>query len=55
MPNSWKQTFKKTKKSEESKVKEKDMWERLAKLNGEFKEIKKTKKEAKKMSETVIN
>ena len=47
--------LKKTKKSEESKVKEKDMWERLAKLNGEFKEIKKTKKEAKKMSETVIN
>ena len=31
------------------------MWNRLAKLNGEFKNIKKAKKEAKKMSENVIN
>ena len=31
------------------------MWNRLAKLNGEFKNIKKAKKEAKKMSESVIN
>ena len=31
------------------------MWERLAKLNEEFKDIKKAKKEAKKMSETIIN
>ena len=31
------------------------MWNRLAKLNGEFKEIKKAKKEARKMSETIIN
>ena len=31
------------------------MWECLAKLNGEFEDIKKTKKESKKMSETIIN
>ena len=31
------------------------MWERLVKLNGEFKDIKKPKKEAKKMSETIMN
>ena len=31
------------------------MWNRLAKLNGEFKNIKKAKKEAKKMSENVKN
>ena len=32
------------------------MWERLSKLNGDFKNIKKTKKEAKKkMSGTIIN
>ena len=31
------------------------MWNRLAKLKGEFKEIKKAKKEARKMSETIIN
>ena len=33
------------------------MWEQLSKLNGEFKNIKKAKKEAKKkkMSETIIN
>ena len=30
------------------------MWGRLAELNGEFKKIKKAKKEAKKMSEIVI-
>ena len=35
-------------KTEENKVKEKDMWEQLSKLNGEFKNIKKAKKEAKK-------
>ena len=39
---------------EENKVKEGEMWERLVELNGEFKEILKTKKEAKKMSETVL-
>ena len=42
------------KKYEETKVKEKDMWQRLAKLNDEFKEIKKSKKDIKKMSETII-
>ena len=31
------------------------MWERLSELNGEFKNIKKAKEEAKKMSETIIN
>ena len=46
---------KKKKKQEETKIKEKDMWRRLSKLNDEFKGIKKAKKEAKKMSETIIN
>ena len=31
------------------------MWERLSKLNSEFKNIKNVKKEEKKMSETIIN
>ena len=31
------------------------MWNRLATLNGEFKKIKKKKKESKKMSETIMN
>lgn len=31
------------------------MWNWLAKLNADFKEIKKAKKESKKMSETTIN
>ena len=31
------------------------MWERLSESNAEFKDIKKAKKEAKKMSETIIN
>ena len=30
------------------------MWKRLAKLNNEVKEIKKSKKDNKKMSETII-
>ena len=47
--------LKKKTKAEETKRKEKDMWNRLAKLNGEFKEIKKAKIESKKMSETIIN
>ena len=38
---------KKKKNPEENKIEEKDMWEHLSKLNGEFKNIKKTKKEAK--------
>lgn len=29
------------------------MWDRLAELNGEFKKIKKAKKDSKKMSETI--
>ena len=47
--------WKKKQKIEENKVKGKDMWEWLAKLIGDFKNIKKAKKEAKKMSETIIN
>ena len=47
--------LKKKKESEENKIKEKDMWQRLNKINGEFKNIKKAKKEAKNMSSTVIN
>ena len=31
------------------------MWNFLVKLNGEFMEIKKAKKQSKKMSETIIN
>ena len=47
--------LKQKRKAEETKRKEKDMWSRLAKLNGEFKEIRKAKKASKKMSETIIN
>ena len=47
--------LKKKKESEENKIKEKGMWQRLNKINGEFKNIKKAKKEAKNMSSTVIN
>ena len=47
--------LKKKRKVEENKIKQKDMWERLAKLNGELKDVKKEKKEAKKMPETIIN
>ena len=36
------------------KWKKKDIWQRLAKLNDKFKEIKKPKKDTKKMSETII-
>ena len=46
---------KKKQKNEEKKIKEKDMWERLSKLDGEFTSIKKPKKQAKKMSSRVIN
>ena len=41
-------------KEEENKIREGQMWERLAELNGEFKKFLKTKKEAKKMSETIL-
>ena len=44
----------KKQKKKESKIKENEMWDRLAELNGEFKKIKKAKTEAKKMSEIVI-
>ena len=37
------------------KTKKKEMWERLSEHNGDFKNIKKAKKEAKKMSGTIIN
>ena len=36
--------LKKKKESEENKIKEKDMWQRLNKINGEFKNIKTAKK-----------
>ena len=41
-------------KQEENKVKEGQMWNRLAELNGEFKKLKQTIKDAKKMSATVL-
>ena len=47
--------LKKKRKAEETKITEKDMWNHLATLNGEFKKIKKEKKESKKMSETIMN
>ena len=42
------------KKSEENKVKEGEMWNRLNELNGEFKKIRESKKEAKKISATIV-
>lgn len=46
-------------KAEETKAKEGQMWQRLAELNGEFKKIKDSKKDAKKayktVSEIVVN
>ena len=41
-------------KSEENKVKEGEMWNRLNELNGEFKKIRESKKEAKKISATIV-
>ena len=41
-------------KLEEDKVKESEMWNRLNELNGEFKKIKQLKKEAKKISATIV-
>ena len=41
-------------KEEESKAKEGQMWNRLAELNGEFKKIKQSKKDIKKISSTVL-
>ena len=45
---------KRKQKSEENKVKEGKMWNRLNELNGEFKKIRQSKKESKKMSEAVL-
>ena len=47
----WRQKKQKL-REEENRVKEGQMWDRLAELNGEFKKIKKAKKDSKKMSET---
>ena len=44
----------KKRKQEESKVKEKEMWKRLSELNKEFNEIKKSKKDSKKVFESII-
>ena len=41
-------------KEKENKAKEGQMWNRLAELNGEFKKIKQSKKDIKKMSSTVL-
>ena len=41
-------------KSEENKIQEDEMWNRLNELNGEFKKIRQYKKEAKKMSATIL-
>ena len=40
-------------KSEKNKVKEGEMWNRLNELNGEFKKIRQSKKEEKKISATI--
>ena len=42
-------------KLEENKIKKGEMWNRINKLNGEFKKLKQAKKNEKKMSSTVIN
>ena len=41
-------------KQEEDKAKESEMWNRLNELNSQFKTIKQSKKEAKKMSATIL-
>ena len=41
-------------KSDENKVKGGEMWNRLNKLNAEFKKIRESKKEAKKISATIV-
>ena len=41
-------------KSEENKVKEDELWNCLNELNGEFRKIRQSKKESKKMSEAVL-
>ena len=39
---------------EEFKEKESDLWKRLSQLNSQFKQITKSKKDSKKMSDTII-
>ena len=46
--------LKKNKKTGRCKVKEKVMWKRLGELKKEFNEVKKSKKDSKKMSESII-
>ena len=46
---------KKNELKNESKIKEGEMWNRLNELNREFKKIKQTKKNEKKMSSTAVN
>ena len=41
-------------KTEETKVKEGEMWEKLNELNGEFKKIRDSKKDEKKISVTIL-
>ena len=45
---------KRKQKSEENKVEEDEIWNRLNELNGEFRKIRQSKKESKKMSEAVL-
>lgn len=45
---------KKKKENEEFKEKESDLWKRLSQLNSQFKQITKSKKDSKKMSDTII-
>ena len=46
--------LRKKQKQEEDKVKEKQMWERLSELNKEFSDIRQSKKNSKRMSESII-
>ena len=41
-------------KQEEDKAKESEMWNRLNELNSQFKTLKQSKKETKKMSATIL-
>ena len=46
--------LRKKQKQEQDKVKEKQMWERLSELNKEFSDIRQSKKNSKRMSESII-
>ena len=46
--------LKKKKNQEENKIREKEMWKRLHELNKEFSGIRKSKKDFKKMSDSII-